>query len=555
MSITRTLWNQRIAMRDSVEIAIDVILPEGEGPFPAVILRTPYIRGKKLVNPKGWGQLVKFGYAFVAADMRGRNDSGGEWAPWVKDNNDAYDLVEWVAEQSWCGGKVGMVSGSYEGLTQWWTAASRPPHLACIAPLCVGATQTLLGLGNTGIPIQYWLWWLAYVSGKTLQNPAAPSWENRINQLPLKSLDKDVGISGSAWQRYVSGEVDFASVDCALSEEDFASIDIPVLIGVGWWDDQFTMDTWVALQQAKSAADCRLLIGAWDHVGNAAPSPSLGGMDVSASVIDTIGYIEKFLAIHLKGETNELSEAPRCKIFHTGKHCWESMDQWPNPQAISTSVYLDSVGDARGLKSDGKLSSHIPSSVGSDAYVYDPNNPSRDMGNLDQFAWSDPPLDHRYLHRRNDILLYNSDPLDKPVSLSGRVILHVHMSSDRPDTDLYVGINDVHPDGRAIGLFATNEPKGGLRLRYRNGPNEDLLTPHTVYEVEVPGIWVHHTFKAGHRIRITVNSNDFPFAARNAGSGKHWAEDTELFPQTNMIYHGPDYPSHVVLPIVSGEVN
>ena len=555
MSITRTLWNQRIGMRDSVEIAVDIALPEGSGPFPTVVLRTPYIRGKKLISPNGWLRLVDYGYAFVVVDMRGRNDSGGEWMPWEKDDEDAYEVIEWVAKQSWCSGKVGMIGGSYVGLTQWWTVASRPPHLACIAPLCVGATRAPLGLGNTGIPIQYWLWWLAYVSGKTLQNPAAPSWENCINQLPLKSLNKGFGISGSAWQRYVSGEIDFASVDCALSEEDFANIDIPVLIGVGWWDDQFTMDTWVALQQAKSAADCRLLIGAWDHVGNAAPRPALGGMDVSASVMDTIGYIEKFLAIHLKGETNELSEAPRCKIFHTGKHCWESMDQWPNPQAMSTSVYLDSDGDARGLKGNGRMIGCVRSDAGSDTYIYDPNNPARDMGNLDQFAFSDPPLDHRYLHRRNDILLYDSAVLNKPLTLSGRIFLRVFISSACPDTDLYVGVNDVHPDGRAIGLFATNEPKGGLRLRYRNGPEKELMTPHKIYEIEVSGIWVHHTFKQGHRLRITVNSNDFPFAARNAGTGNHWAEDTELFPQANTIYYGPDYPSHVVLPIVSGEVN
>ncbi len=550
MSISRTLWNQRITMQDGIEIAVDVILPEGAGPFPAVVSRTPYIRGKSINKPNGWTRLVGYGYAFVAVDIRGRNDSDGEWVPWIKDSEDAYQVIEWMAEQAWCSGKIGMVGASYVGLSQWWAAAARPPHLTCIAPLCVGAKSSMVESMDTGIPVQYWIWWMNYVNGKTLQYPGAPSWESNINHLPLKSLDECFGIGGSAWKKYTSGVIDSSSADCMLSSEDFSNIDIPVMIGVGWWDDQSTMDTWIALQQAKSAADCRLLIGAWDHVGNLAPRPVLGGIDMSASVMDTIGYVEKFLAIHLKGETNILSDAPRCRIFHTGKHDWENMDDWPSPHAIDTRFYLSSEGDARSLCGNGGLSINTPPESGNDTYTYDPNYPSRDLGNLDMFASSDPPLDHRYLHRRNDILVYDSAPLEKSLSLSGRVLLRVHISSDRPDTDLFVGINDVHPDGRAIGLFATNEPKGGLRLRYRNGPDAELMVPHDIYEVEVAGIWVHHTFKSGHRLRITIHSNDFPFAVRNAGTGQHWSEDIKLYPQINTIHHGPDYPSHVVLPVV-----
>ena len=542
-------------MADGIEIAVDVMLPEGEGPFPTVLISTPYERGRHATKPGGYLRLVGYGYALVTMDIRGRNDSDGEWQPWVKDTEDSYRVIQWLADQSWSTGKVGMVGGSYVALTQWWAIAGHPPNLACIAPLCVGVTRSSLGLGGTGIPVQYWIWWLAYVSGKTVQNPASPSWENSINLLPLNSLDESFGVTQSAWHRFVTEEIDFSNEPGTLSDIDFANIDIPVLMGVGWWDDQATMDTWMALQQAKSAAECRLLIGGWDHVGNTAPRPVLGGMDVSASVMDTIAHIEQFLAIHLKGEVNELSDAPRCRVFDVGQDCWESIADWPSPHAVGTPVYLDSDGNARGLKGNGRLASGSRSNTASDTYTYDPNYPARDMGNLDQFAFSDPPLDHRYLHRRDDILVYDSALLDKPLSLSGKVILKLFVSSDRPDTDLYVGISDVHPDGRAIGLFATNEPKGGLRLRYRNGPDEELLTPHTVYEVEVLGIWVHHTFQPGHRLRITVHSNDFPFAARNAGTGKHWAEDTELLPQTNTLYYGPDYPSHVVLPIVSGQVN
>ncbi len=548
--MSSTLWNQAIPVNKKNPIAADIVLPKSNGPFPAVIVRTPYVRGSELKNPAGWMRLVAQGYVLVSVDMRGRNDSEGEWLPFVNDADDAYQVIEWVAAQSWCTGKVGMVGMSYEALTQWWTVARQPPHLRCIAPISVGAAHSPKGFGNTGIPVQYWLWWFNYINGKTVQYPGAPCWEEAINHLPLRTLDQRLGLGTSAWQHYVNDEIESGAKAGSLSPEDFANINIPVLVAMGWWDDQTTMATWVALQQAHSAKDCRLLIGGWDHGGNLGPSSTLGGVDMSASVMDTVAYVEQFLALHLKDEENALAKAPRCRIFHTGKNSWEDMEQWPQPEAVLTPIYLSSDGDARGLNGNGKLSFTAANTPGSDTYTYDPNHPARDVCNLDRFAWSDPPLDHRYLHRREDILLYDTEPLRSPLSLSGRIVLQAFIASDCVDTDVYVGINDVHPDGRAIGLFATNEPKGGLRLRYRNGTAEELLTPHQIYPISVDGIWVQHTFKAGHRLRITVYSGDFPFAARNAGSGLHWAEDTELFPQTNTLYHGGETPSHVLLPIV-----
>src|SRR4051812_36154424 len=107
-------------MRDGIEIAADAIVPAGDGPWPAVVNRTPYNRGRNL-RPQGWMRLVDEGYVFVAVDQRGRGDSGGEFEPFVNDAEDGHDVIEWVAAQPWCTGKVGMVGGSYEGLTQWWS--------------------------------------------------------------------------------------------------------------------------------------------------------------------------------------------------------------------------------------------------------------------------------------------------------------------------------------------------------------------------------------------------------------------------------------------------
>src|SRR6185437_12548000 len=395
MSVGRALWNQRIKAPDGIEIAADVLLPAGRGPFPIVVVRTPY--GRTGLTVRGT-PLVERGYGMVLVDVRGRGDSGGVWRPFVKDLEDAYAVVEWAAAQDWSTGKIGMIGGSYNGLTQWWTAAARPPHLSCIVPQCVGCVrQSEVPHQGSGIPMQYWLWWMALVTVRTNQNAGAPSWEDQMLSMPLRTLDARLGLKTSAWQLYAAGAMDYLSPDFALTEDQVRAIDVPVLLTVGWWDDQETIFAWRVLQKARSASQCRLLIGAWDHAGNSAPRAVLGGLDVAASVLEIPVYLERFLALHLKSEINELAGAPRCHVFQTGAHRWDDIDDWPHPEAIEILFYFASQGDARSLRGNGQLVREPPrGGASSDSFTFDPSHPARDMTNMAVFAWSDPPLDIRY---------------------------------------------------------------------------------------------------------------------------------------------------------------
>ncbi len=543
----KTLWNQRIVARDGVELAADVILPYAGGTFPVIVMRTPYIRGRS-IRPDFLLRFAGMGYAVVTVDMRGRGDSEGEWKPFVKDPDDAYDAIEWIADQEWCTGKIGMVGGSYEGLTQWWTAHAHPPHLTCIAPFAVGAWRPndVPWRGN-GWPTQYWLWWMGLVNGRTVQNPGAPNWEAGVMHQPLATLDEKMGLETTAWQDYVSGKIDYLSEEFGLSDADMAAIDVPVLIGVGWWDDLSTLATWGALQTAKSAKDCRLLVGAWDHGGNYNPRPVLGGLDQSASVMDVVAYIEGFFRAHLKGDDSVLNSMPRCKMFKTGAQEWDELDQWPRPDTKEKTLFLTSDGDARGLSGDGALVETVPNTESSDAYVFDLSNPARDLSNLDVFAWADPPLDQRYRQRRKDVLIYDTVTLEEALTVSGWLKMQIFFSSDRPDTDIQFMLYDVHPDGRSV--FVGGVP-GGIRLRHRNGAEEELLNPGEVVEFELRGGALHHVFKPGHKLRVMIDSCGFVHQVRNAGTGGDWANDGAAVPQTNKLHHGGVTPTRLILPIL-----
>jgi putative CocE/NonD family hydrolase len=434
-----------------------------------------------------------------------------------------------------------MVGGSYEGLTQWWTAKGRPPHLTCIVPQAVGAAR----LGprwslDTGVPEQYWIWWFNLVMGRTMQNPGGPSWEANWQHSPLRTLHERIGTAREYWPRYVDGEIDFLSPDFALTDEDWARFDVPALVGVGWWDDQSTMSTWLALRGSPAAERSRLLIGAWDHAGNLAPRPTLGGLDVSPTVIDTIAYVERFLALHLKGDESAAAGLSRCKIFRTGAMVWEDLDDWPSPSE-PTPWHLGA---------DGTLAERVPDGDGEDGYDTDPANPPRDFSNLDVLAWSDPPLDGRYALRRDDVLVYTGDVLERPVDVSGRAVFEGFVSVDATDADLVIGVHDVYPDGRSIGLDGFGS--GALRLSFRNGADPEPLTPGEPVAASVPLAWMHHTFLPGHRIRLVVSSTSYPNRVPNPHTGEAWADVVDPRPARVTIHRGPQHPSRLVLPVEGG---
>jgi len=130
----RVLTDQAAAMRDGTRLYADVHLPDGPGPFPALLERTPYSKDKSPeINAGTPAFYTARGYAVVIQDVRGRFKSEGKFIPFDDDgwgaNQDGYDTVEWVAAQPWCDGQVGTIGGSYSGATQYRLAPTRPPHL------------------------------------------------------------------------------------------------------------------------------------------------------------------------------------------------------------------------------------------------------------------------------------------------------------------------------------------------------------------------------------------------------------------------------------------
>ena len=129
-------WGIKIPMQDKVELNATLYLPKTKdgtsSKTPVIFTLTPYISDTYHARA---AYFASHGYGFALVDVRGRGNSGGEFEPFAQEPRDGHDVVEWLAQQPFCDGKVAMWGGSYAGFDQWATTKELPPHLTTIVPV------------------------------------------------------------------------------------------------------------------------------------------------------------------------------------------------------------------------------------------------------------------------------------------------------------------------------------------------------------------------------------------------------------------------------------
>ncbi|HEU4387126.1 MAG TPA: CocE/NonD family hydrolase, partial [Blastocatellia bacterium] len=266
---TRAEKGVKIPLRDGVELVADIVRPAGEGKYPAILERTPY--GRELLSQIEGEWWAKRGYVHIVQDVRGRNDSAGEWKPLVNERKDGYDTIDWIAKQSWSDGKVGMIGGSYVGWVQWAAAVEAPPALKCIVPQVSPPDPFFNFPIDHGVPTLFLaLWWSNFVKEKkTPRVPEIPRDLGKLKTLPLSRVDDEVLGRDipfyDAWYEQ-EGPAAFAGANFM---SDMNKVKIPILHISGWWDGDGigTRLNW-AKMRALGHKDQWLVYGPWTHIFN-----------------------------------------------------------------------------------------------------------------------------------------------------------------------------------------------------------------------------------------------------------------------------------------------
>ena len=552
--------------RDGVVLRADVYRPEIPGKMPALLMRTPYEKGNTASAARYLPPLVaaEAGFAVVVQDIRGRFASEGEWDLvhlHAANVEDGYDCIEWVAAEPWCDGNVGMMGGSYVGVTQLAAAVGQAPSLCAIAPWLLGmaAERSLCH----SLPLESMtVGWMAglgidLVMKKMKTGEAAPSDLAKLveaivdpgaaaNVLPLSDL----------LNLETPGTPSFADVDEMLRhvtgqiDTGLDRFQVPALWCFGWYDNAGGTELYEQMSQ-RAATDCarsesRLIIGPWTHnyaldfVGSFGVSSmgSAHGGGVPASHL-------RFFSRHLRGEDVDI---PVVRYFVMGSNVWKTADAWPLPSTEKRVMYLRSDAKANTPGGGGRLvRDEPPPAERPDTYRYDPLDPVPAWGFRVMYTGGsvvNGPYEQTRVEQRPDVLVYTSEPLDEPLEIAGDVKLKLWAASSAVDTDWVTKLCVVDKLG-----LSTNLADGFLRARLRTGwDTPELLEPGRPYEFTISLGQTAYRFEPGQRIRVQVTSSAFPHLVRNMNTGKPVHEEIEGIVATQTIFHDADHPSCIVLP-------
>jgi len=542
--------NIPVPMRDGTILRADVHRPDRGGPYPVLVLRTPY--GKN----GNFDRFVKAGYIVVCQDIRGRYESEGKWESLLRlkthDGADGYDTVEWAAGLDGSTGKVGTFGVSYLGLVQWHLAALSPPSLVAMSANAIAAQHTYYRRNGAMRPRELQVWMVSFAPemrrranrpGVHTTWEAGQLWgekaEKWINFIPRLELPEEVFEDETQFMKYYIENPHF---DPLRLDENCKEISVPNLEFSGLYDmsnGNMLMYRTMAKEAMTEIArkGSRIIIGPWGHgsyggqYGNIDFGPN-AEMGATAEQIRWFDY-------WLKGKHNGIDKEAPVRIFVMGDNKWRDEQHWPLQRAKNKVLYITSGGRANTPDGDGKLTQQMPRVTGRDQYLYDPNDPVSTPGGRGLI-----PADQRQLANRKDILVYQTEPLTERIEVTGNSIVELYASSSAPDTDWFVRLIDVAPDGLAL-----NVAQGTIRARYRNGLDKlELIKPDEIVKYTITMMPTSNAFLPSHRIRLDITSSDFPNYDRNHNTAANQNADATLVTAKQTIYHGGEYATRIILP-------
>ena len=568
--------NLAVPMRDGTILYADVYRPEGSGPFPVILQRTPYDKtlpvSTTMLDPL---KTAKHGYAAVIQDTRGRYTSEGEFYAFRDDIDDGYDTVAWVAAQPWSSGRVGMYGTSYVGATQWLAALAQPPHLTAIVPN-VTASNYHEGWTYQGGAFELAFnvsWTLGSLTLANLENlsslkdipqdrrqqliEAVDDMESSFRSLPLNEFPplKD-GLATYFYDWLAHPDYDDYWKQLCI-EENHSRLSVPAY-NIGGWYDIFlggTIRNYLGMREKGATEDARrsqkLLIGPWEHGarGTSLVGSHYFGLAADAMAIDIDGIHFRWFDYWLKGINNGIMDEPPVRIFVMGDNVWRDEQEWPLARAQSVNYHFHSQGKANSRNGNGTLNTEPPGQEPPDAFLYNPMDPVPTRGGplcCSPYFVPNGAFDQGEIETREDVLVYSTPPLEREVEVTGPITVTVWAATSERDTDFTAKLVDVCEHG-----CARNLTDGIIRARYRDSASDpSLVEPGRAYCYTIDLWATSNVFKEGHRIRVEVSSSNFPRFDRNTNTGNLIAEDADFKPALQTILHDAQHPSHITLPIV-----
>lgn len=536
-----------VTMRDGVQIALRIYRPDAPGRFPALLAASPYqydtddLPHSALflwheVGPVEW-YVREQGYAYVHADVRGSGHSGGEFAMLSKEEQqDLYEIVEWIGRQDWCNGNVGGIGQSYYAWSQWWMGIVNPPSLKCIAPYD-GCTDPYRDAAyHGGIYTEFLVWWYNMVRANTLHRAAG--------RPTGRAMERDLTAELIGHQTYDAWWKERSAL------ERIGEIKVPVY-SIGHWGKQGLHLRGNILGYEEATAPKKLLVTAYRDV-----------FEVHAAFDDIEFHKRELLPFYdryLKDKKTAYDDLPQVRVEVRGRGATREYPDWPPADSEMRAFHL-AAGPSKSVTSinDGALAAKSARGPASTRFRYP--DPQWKLGVAGIGPQGPDPV------RR--VLTFTGVPLTEDLEVVGRVVLELHVSSTSTDTDFFVRVADQFPQApeeRAQGRQPASimVTKGWLRASHREKDaaksrpdrpwythaNPQPIEPGKIYKYEIELMPCAYLFKQGHRIRLEIVNGDT--ALTETPFFVHQYQWYKVGVDT--IHHDAARPSRLLLPVVAAK--
>ena len=588
---------EMVPMRDGIKLYTVIVIPKGATHAPILLTRTPYNAAARAARsesphmldelPQGDDVFVKAGYIRVFQDVRGKYGSEGNYLmtppplgplnhTGADDTTDAYDTIDWLVKNvPESNGKAGMIGSSYEAFTVVMTLIHPHPALKVAAP------ESPMVDGWMG---DDWFHYgafreinLDYFSEQTAFRGAGPmipreGYDDYTNYLRIGSAGDFARYGGLDQLPFWRKVHDHPAYDAFWQGQALDKImgslplTVPTMWEQGLWDQE---DMWGAIHayeavEPKDANNDKnyLVMGPWRHSQVNYEGFSLGPLlwDGDTALQFRRDVLLPFFNQYLLDGAPK-ADTPPVFIYNTGENHWDRFQSWP----LSCDKGCADSSRPLYLAANGKLSFTAPekSDGGYDEYVSDPAKPvpyvPRPVMAVDGDVWRKwLVMDQRFVESRPDVLTYESEPLTKPLRLSGPPVVNLHASTSGTDSDWVVKLIDVFP-----GTVPSQPEMGGYELaisldifrgRYRTSfEHPEAIVPDKplLYRFALPT--VNHVFLPGHRIMVQVQSALFPLYDRNPQTfvpNIFDARPSDYQKATQRVWRTPENASFISLPVV-----
>ncbi len=510
---------------DGTKLLTDIYFPLGKGPFPSILIRTPYKRS-------GFANYARIyaerGFITVLQACRGTDGSEGEVGPLLLEREDGLATLDWLQQQDWFDGRLGLTGPSYLGYVQWAICDSLPEKSAMSTQIATSEYQNVL-FPQGSIDLQFWLSWMQLTEGLRLSplkfmfgvitGRVEKKTRSAASTLPL--IEADVAATGSKvefWRRWMLREVKNQEHWDTLSQSGrIGGKTPPNFLVSGWYD--FILDELIEDYQRlrRHGHEPFLTIGPWIHV-----DPEL----IARSVHETLAWMKA----KLMDDDGDLRQKP-VRIFIPGLEKWREFESYPPPGETIKTLYLGPGASLNATPGDATQPA---------TFTYDPNDPTPNLGGAIFALTGAGPRDNRKLEARDDVLIFTSQPLDRATTLIGQPRVRLFASSSLEHTDFFARLCDVSPDGKSVNIC-----DGFVRI----SPDRFEKSDDDIWELEILLHNSAHQFAPGHRLRLQISSGAHPRISRNPGGPEEIDKAPEMLVADQSIFLDEKRPSSIGLPL------